>query len=203
MVFLLFFFTGQEVSWDDFLPSLSYVIVECNRPHILIEVEYMMELLEPSWLGGEGMTWTFKCCLYPQNLSICLSVYQSVNQSVSQSVSQYIFLSIYRPLLNNTIGSKYDYILYSCLLIIKINPYFLSGCMPTDSLLWAQLLGTECLLMQKCKGTVQYLQYMQKTHTCSSTDSLKAPMKVTHPRAESQVPTAKEPQPATYCIHLC
>ncbi|XP_028285605.1 ras and Rab interactor 2 [Parambassis ranga] len=45
---------GQEVSWDDFLPSLSYVIMECNRPHILIEVEYMMELLEPSWLGGEG-----------------------------------------------------------------------------------------------------------------------------------------------------
>uniref|UniRef100_A0A4W6DTF1 Si:ch211-168d1.3 n=1 Tax=Lates calcarifer TaxID=8187 RepID=A0A4W6DTF1_LATCA len=47
-------FAGKEVSWDDFLPSLSYVIVECNRPHILIEVEYMMELLEPSWLGGEG-----------------------------------------------------------------------------------------------------------------------------------------------------
>ncbi|XP_030609288.1 ras and Rab interactor 2 [Archocentrus centrarchus] len=45
---------GQEVGWDDFLPSLSYVIVECNKPHILIEVEYMMELLEPSWLGGEG-----------------------------------------------------------------------------------------------------------------------------------------------------
>ncbi|CAJ1085963.1 ras and Rab interactor 3 isoform X1 [Xyrichtys novacula] len=45
---------GQEVGWDDFLPSLSYVLVECNRPHILIEVEYMMELLEPSWLGGEG-----------------------------------------------------------------------------------------------------------------------------------------------------
>uniref|UniRef100_A0A3Q3H1U7 Si:ch211-168d1.3 n=1 Tax=Labrus bergylta TaxID=56723 RepID=A0A3Q3H1U7_9LABR len=44
----------KEVSWDDFLPSLSYVIVECNKPHILIEVEYMMELLEPSWLGGEG-----------------------------------------------------------------------------------------------------------------------------------------------------
>lgn len=50
------FLPGQEVSWDDFLPSLSYVIVECNRPRILIEVEYMMELLEPSWLGGEGTT---------------------------------------------------------------------------------------------------------------------------------------------------
>lgn len=48
---------------DDFLPSLSYVIVECNKPHILIEVEYMMELLEPSWLGGEGNLnfFFFKC----------------------------------------------------------------------------------------------------------------------------------------------
>ncbi|XP_029932849.1 ras and Rab interactor 2 [Myripristis murdjan] len=45
---------GQPVSWEDFLPSLSYVMVECNRPHILIDVEYMMELLEPSWLCGEG-----------------------------------------------------------------------------------------------------------------------------------------------------
>uniref|UniRef100_A0A665U6B4 Si:ch211-168d1.3 n=1 Tax=Echeneis naucrates TaxID=173247 RepID=A0A665U6B4_ECHNA len=45
---------GEKMSWDDFLPSLSYVIVECNRPHVLIEVEYMMELLETSWLGGEG-----------------------------------------------------------------------------------------------------------------------------------------------------
>ena len=48
-------FPGQEVSWEDFLPSLTHVIVECNRPHILLEVEYMMELLEPSWLCGEGM----------------------------------------------------------------------------------------------------------------------------------------------------
>uniref|UniRef100_A0AAV2KT39 VPS9 domain-containing protein n=1 Tax=Knipowitschia caucasica TaxID=637954 RepID=A0AAV2KT39_KNICA len=45
---------GQEVSWEDFLPSLSYVIVECNRPQLLLDVEFMMELLEPSWLGGEG-----------------------------------------------------------------------------------------------------------------------------------------------------
>ncbi|XP_019714112.1 ras and Rab interactor 2, partial [Hippocampus comes] len=45
---------GQEVSWDDFLPSLAYVLVESNWPRIPMEVEYMMELLEPSWLGGEG-----------------------------------------------------------------------------------------------------------------------------------------------------
>ncbi|XP_052353331.1 ras and Rab interactor 2 isoform X1 [Oncorhynchus keta] len=45
---------GQEVSSEDFLPALSYVIVMCNTPQILLEVEYMMELLEPSWLTGEG-----------------------------------------------------------------------------------------------------------------------------------------------------
>ncbi|XP_077444289.1 ras and Rab interactor 2 [Stigmatopora argus] len=45
---------GKPVSWDRFLPALSYVIVEAKRPHVLAEVEYMMELLEPSWLGGEG-----------------------------------------------------------------------------------------------------------------------------------------------------
>ncbi|XP_019899093.1 ras and Rab interactor 3 isoform X2 [Esox lucius] len=45
---------GQEVSSEDFLLALSYVVVMCNTPQILLEVEYMMELLEPSWLTGEG-----------------------------------------------------------------------------------------------------------------------------------------------------
>ncbi|XP_077597755.1 ras and Rab interactor 2 isoform X3 [Stigmatopora nigra] len=45
---------GKPVSWDRFLPALSYVLVEAKRPHVLAEVEYMMELLEPSWLSGEG-----------------------------------------------------------------------------------------------------------------------------------------------------
>lgn len=62
---------GQEVSWDDFLPSLSYVIVECNRPQLLLDVEFMMELLEPSWLGGEGgyyLTSVFASLCLIQNL---------------------------------------------------------------------------------------------------------------------------------------
>ncbi|XP_056302552.1 ras and Rab interactor 2 [Danio aesculapii] len=46
--------SGQEFGADDFLPALSYVMVLCNMPEILLEVEYMMELLESSWLTGEG-----------------------------------------------------------------------------------------------------------------------------------------------------
>ncbi|XP_077089464.1 ras and Rab interactor 1 [Siphateles boraxobius] len=45
---------GQEFGADDFLPALSYVMVLCNMPEISLEVEYMMELLESSWLTGEG-----------------------------------------------------------------------------------------------------------------------------------------------------
>ncbi|KAG5844118.1 hypothetical protein ANANG_G00158110 [Anguilla anguilla] len=45
---------GQEFGADEFLPALAYVIMQCNMPELLVEVEYMMELLEPVWLTGEG-----------------------------------------------------------------------------------------------------------------------------------------------------
>ncbi|XP_036443887.1 ras and Rab interactor 2 [Colossoma macropomum] len=46
--------TAQEFGADNFLPALSYVIVQCNMPELFLEVEYMMELLETPWLTGEG-----------------------------------------------------------------------------------------------------------------------------------------------------
>lgn len=46
---------GKEFGADDFLPALSYVIVQCNLPELMIEVEYMMELLDTPWLTGEGI----------------------------------------------------------------------------------------------------------------------------------------------------
>ncbi|KAJ8348301.1 hypothetical protein SKAU_G00268900 [Synaphobranchus kaupii] len=45
---------GQEYGADELLPALSYVIAQCNMPELIVEVEYMMELLEPAWLTGEG-----------------------------------------------------------------------------------------------------------------------------------------------------
>ncbi|XP_063043201.1 LOW QUALITY PROTEIN: ras and Rab interactor 1 [Engraulis encrasicolus] len=45
---------GQDVMSEHFLPALAYVLVHCNMPQLLLEVQYMMELLEPSWLTGEG-----------------------------------------------------------------------------------------------------------------------------------------------------
>lgn len=39
---------------DDFLPVLTYVIAQCDMLELDTEVEYMMELLDPSLLQGEG-----------------------------------------------------------------------------------------------------------------------------------------------------
>lgn len=39
---------------DDFLPMLTYVVAQCDVPQLDTEVEYMMELLDPSLLQGEG-----------------------------------------------------------------------------------------------------------------------------------------------------
>ncbi|XP_078063946.1 ras and Rab interactor 2, partial [Mustelus asterias] len=45
---------GQACGADEFLPTLSYVIAECDLPELSLEVEYMMELLDQSELMGEG-----------------------------------------------------------------------------------------------------------------------------------------------------
>ncbi|XP_069750216.1 ras and Rab interactor 2-like, partial [Narcine bancroftii] len=45
---------GEPYGADEFLPALSYVLAECDLPDLLLEVEYMMELLDQSELIGEG-----------------------------------------------------------------------------------------------------------------------------------------------------
>lgn len=46
---------------DDFLPVLTYVIAQCDMLELDTEIEYMMELLDPSLLHGEGNMLLEKC----------------------------------------------------------------------------------------------------------------------------------------------
>lgn len=39
---------------DDFLPMLTYVLVQCDMPQLDTEILYMMELIDPPLLHGEG-----------------------------------------------------------------------------------------------------------------------------------------------------
>ncbi|XP_033860421.3 ras and Rab interactor 2-like isoform X1 [Acipenser ruthenus] len=46
--------SGRMYGADDFLPMLTYVLAQCDMPELDTEIEYMMELLDPSLLHGEG-----------------------------------------------------------------------------------------------------------------------------------------------------
>lgn len=45
---------GKPYGADDFLPVLMYVLVRCNMTALLLDVEYMMELMDPALQLGEG-----------------------------------------------------------------------------------------------------------------------------------------------------
>uniref|UniRef100_A0A8C6TXG4 Ras and Rab interactor 2 n=1 Tax=Neogobius melanostomus TaxID=47308 RepID=A0A8C6TXG4_9GOBI len=46
--------SGRLFGADDFLPMLTYVLAQCDVPQLDHEVLYMMELLDPALLNGEG-----------------------------------------------------------------------------------------------------------------------------------------------------
>ncbi|KAL4639956.1 ras and Rab interactor 2 isoform X1 [Arapaima gigas] len=46
--------SGRKYGADDFLPMLTYVLAQCDMPQLDLEIQYMMELLDPSLLHGEG-----------------------------------------------------------------------------------------------------------------------------------------------------
>ncbi|XP_014865760.1 PREDICTED: ras and Rab interactor 2-like isoform X2 [Poecilia mexicana] len=46
--------SGRLYGADDFLPMLTYVLAQCDMPELDNEILYMMELLDPSLLHGEG-----------------------------------------------------------------------------------------------------------------------------------------------------
>lgn len=52
---LLCVLSGRLYGADDFLPMLTYVLAQCDMPQLDNEILYMMELLDPSQLHGEGM----------------------------------------------------------------------------------------------------------------------------------------------------
>lgn len=46
--------TGKSYGVDDFLPVLMYVLARSNMAFLLLDVEYMMELMDPALQLGEG-----------------------------------------------------------------------------------------------------------------------------------------------------
>lgn len=49
-----FVFSGRAHGADDFLPVMMYVLARSNLSNLQLDVEYMMELMDPSLALGEG-----------------------------------------------------------------------------------------------------------------------------------------------------
>uniref|UniRef100_A0A8C6RES4 Ras and Rab interactor 1 n=2 Tax=Nannospalax galili TaxID=1026970 RepID=A0A8C6RES4_NANGA len=65
---------GEDAGADEFLPLLSFVLAQCDLPDLLLEAEYMSELLEPTLLTGEGG-------YYLTSLSASLALLGSLGQA--------------------------------------------------------------------------------------------------------------------------
>ncbi|XP_016063853.1 PREDICTED: ras and Rab interactor 1 [Miniopterus natalensis] len=65
---------GEGAGADEFLPLLSLVLAQCDLPELLLEAEYMSELLEPTLLTGEGG-------YYLTSLSASLALLSSLGQA--------------------------------------------------------------------------------------------------------------------------
>ncbi|XP_006861129.1 PREDICTED: ras and Rab interactor 1 [Chrysochloris asiatica] len=71
---------GEGAGADEFLPLLSLVLAQCDLPDLLLETEYMSELLEPALLTGEGG-------YYLTSLSASLTLLSSLDQAPALPLS--------------------------------------------------------------------------------------------------------------------
>ncbi|XP_039100615.1 ras and Rab interactor 1 [Hyaena hyaena] len=71
---------GDSAGADEFLPLLSLVLAQCDLPELLLEAEYMSELLEPTLLTGEGG-------YYLTSLSASLALLSGLDQAPTLPMS--------------------------------------------------------------------------------------------------------------------
>ncbi|XP_054997413.1 ras and Rab interactor 1 [Sorex araneus] len=71
---------GEGAGADEFLPLLSLVLAQCDLPELLLEAQYMAELLEPALLTGEGG-------YYLTSLSASLALLSSLDPALRQPLS--------------------------------------------------------------------------------------------------------------------
>lgn len=76
--------SGKPYGADDFLPVLMYVLARSNLTEVLLNVEYMMELMDPALQLGEGKSTVLAHGIFTLEIIICLtSVFVKVGQKGS------------------------------------------------------------------------------------------------------------------------
>lgn len=65
--------SGKPYGADDFLPVLMYVLARSNLTEVLLNVEYMMELMDPALQLGEGKSIVLADGVCILEIIICLT----------------------------------------------------------------------------------------------------------------------------------
>uniref|UniRef100_A0A8C5MR50 Ras and Rab interactor 3 n=1 Tax=Leptobrachium leishanense TaxID=445787 RepID=A0A8C5MR50_9ANUR len=82
---------GKPHGADDFLPVLMYVLARCDLESLLIDVEYMMELMDPSLQLGEGsyyLTTTYGALEHIKNYDK-ITVTRQLSMEVQDSIHRW------------------------------------------------------------------------------------------------------------------
>uniref|UniRef100_A0A452SRP1 Ras and Rab interactor 3 n=1 Tax=Ursus americanus TaxID=9643 RepID=A0A452SRP1_URSAM len=82
---------GKPYGADDFLPVLMYVLARSNLPEMLLNVEYMMELMDPALQLGEGsyyLTTTYGALEHIKNYDK-ITVTRQLSMEVQDSIHRW------------------------------------------------------------------------------------------------------------------
>ncbi|XP_035744614.1 ras and Rab interactor 3 isoform X2 [Egretta garzetta] len=82
---------GKPYGADDFLPVLMYVLARSNLPEVLLNVEYMMELMDPALQLGEGsyyLTTTYGALEHIKNYDK-ITVTRQLSMEVQDSIHRW------------------------------------------------------------------------------------------------------------------
>ncbi|XP_070620648.1 ras and Rab interactor-like protein isoform X2 [Erythrolamprus reginae] len=77
---------------DDFLPVLIYMLVRCDVVSVRLDVEYMMELMDPSQLQGEGgyyLTTWFGALYHIENFQAAFTLTRQISVEAQRSIHQW------------------------------------------------------------------------------------------------------------------
>ncbi|KAM9340778.1 ras and Rab interactor 3 [Symphorus nematophorus] len=174
---------GRAHGADDFLPVMMYVLARSNLSALQLDVEYMMELMDPSLALGEGsyyLTTTYGALEHIKTFDQQRSATRQLSREVQDSIHRWER----RRTLNQermAQGSVRDFLTVCCP-EIGTNPKTL-GVLPTTTIQQ---------LAEQCAARFEQDSYMLSVYT----DDVHRPLAPT----ELAVSVKNSCQPGTYCF---
>ncbi|KAM7376704.1 hypothetical protein PAMP_006417 [Pampus punctatissimus] len=174
---------GRAHGADDFLPVMMYVLARSNLSNLQLDVEYMMELMDPALTLGEGsyyLTTTYGALEHIKNFDQQRSATRQLSREVQDSIHRWER----RRTLNQertTQGSVRDFLTVCCP-EIGTNPKTL-GVLPTTTIQQ---------LAEQCAARFEQDSYMLSVYM----DNVHQPLAPT----ELALSVKSSCQPGTYCF---